>query len=479
VIIRACQYVLEKKLKKECHSMPNMVSLLKEHKIFSLIFFVFIIVKIFSLFVVHDIWWDSSVFLGMGKYIYSSGDIGLFEASRPLVWPLILGLFWKIGLNAVFFGKLAIIAFSSGILILTYLIAHELFNKKIAVLSAFFLSLSSTLFLLGNILHSEIPSTFFVLLGFYCFIKKKYSFSGVFLGIAFMVRFFQIFAFIPLVLLLFYLVVKKKESYRTLFYFSMFFLIPVLPYLISNYILYDNPFYPFLLQSWMSKYSGWVFFQPFYFYFVNIVKENVLSLFSIIGLLFIFRNSNFKKISLAVVFLFVFVPYNLIAHKEMRLLITALPFLYILTAYGLFYFTNLFKRNKNLLLSLLLIIFLIVNMPNIKFNTYEDNLDPFYNYIKTENINKGLWISNPAFIAYSDVKAELIYYPLYNSEKIDILADDIGNARHILINTCDIPCPPYDNSCNAKHDQLINLLKNHYNLESFSKNRQCEYYIFN
>jgi 4-amino-4-deoxy-L-arabinose transferase-like glycosyltransferase len=258
----------------------------------------------------HDIWWDSAVYVGMGKYIYSFGESGLWEESRPLVWPLILGFIWKIGLNYVLFGKLLMVFFSSGILMLTYLVAHELFNKKIAIIAALFLSLSSTFFLFGNILHSEIPSTFFVLLGFYLFIKKKYNFSGLFLGIAFMTRFFQIFAFIPLVLLLFYLFVKKKESYKVLFYFIMFFLIPIIPYLILNYSLYNNIFYPFLLQSWMSKYTGWVFSQPFDFYFIGLVKENILVLFSVLALIFISKEPSLNKIALVLMFLFVFVPYN-------------------------------------------------------------------------------------------------------------------------------------------------------------------------
>ena len=451
---------------------------LKHHKVFLIIFLLFFVVKIFSLFVSHDIWWDSSVYLGIGKYIYSSGEAGLWEPSRPLVWPLMLGFFWEMGY--VFFGKLLVVFFSSGVLLLTYLIAKDLFNKKIAIIASLFLFLSQTFFLFNNILHTEIPSAFFVLLGFYFFVKKRYNLSALFLGIAFMTRFFQIFAFIPLILLLFYYFVRGKEHYRTLFYFSLYFLIPVVPYLISNYILYDNPFYPFLLQSWMSEYTGWVFSQPFYFYFVNLVKGNVLVLFAVLGLVFVFKRPSLDKVALVLLFLFVFVPYNLVAHKEMRLLITALPFLYILAAYGLLGFVNNFKKNKTLILSLLLIVFFIFNVPKLRFDMYEDNLEVFHNYIGNKGIVGGLWISNPAFIAYSDNKAdELIYYPLYNSEKIDFLVDNVDNAEHVLLNTCDLlPCPSPDIACNRKHNAFIDLLKEKFVLVSNTKHAQCEYYIF-
>tara|TARA_Y100000310_G_scaffold317308_1_gene370048 strand:- start:1914 stop:3293 length:1380 start_codon:yes stop_codon:yes gene_type:complete len=453
---------------------------LKNHKIFLLVFFVFFIVKLFSLFVAHDIWWDSSVYIGMGKYIYSFSEVGLWESSRPLVWPLILGFFWKIGIDVIFFGKLSMMLFSLGVLFLTYLIALDIFNKKVAIISSLFLVLSSTFFLFGNILHTEIPSTFFALLGFYLFMKKKYNFSGLFLGIAFMTRFFQVFIFIALSLILFYLFMKKKVPYKVLFYFSLFFLIPVVPYLILNYFLYNDIFYPFVLQAFMSKNTGWIFFQPFWFYFVNLVRENILVLFSVIGLLFVFKKPDFRKTSITVAFLFIFVPYTLVAHKEMRLLVPALPFLYILTSYGMLYFINLFKKNGTLILSLLLFSFLILSTPNIKFNTYEDSLDQFYDYIGTEKIDDELWISNPAFITFSNERADkLIYFPLYNSEKVDELILNIDDAKHILINTCDLlPCPPSDTACNQKHDDFIDLLKENFKLRLYDGHGSCEYYIF-
>lgn len=456
-----------------------MESLIRKHKVFLLILLLLFIVKMFSLFVVHDIWWDSSVYSGMGKYIFSFGEAGLWESSRPIIWPLFLGFFWKLGLDYILFGKLLAILFSLGILILTYLIAHDIFNKKVAIISSLFLALSQTFFLFNNILQTEIPSAFFVLLGFYFFVKKKYNLSGLFLGIAFMTRFFQIFAFIPLILLLFYLVVKKKESYRALFYFSLFFLIPVIPYFILNYFLYNDFFHPFLLQSFMTKYTGWVHHQPFDFYFINLLKENILVLFSLLALIFIFKKPSLNKISLVLMFLFIFIPYNLAAQKEMRFLITMLPFLYILTSYGVLYFVNILNKNKNLLLSLLLIIFLILSVPKLRFDRYEDNLDVFYDYVENIGVDDGLWISNPAFIAYSDKKAELIYYPVYNSEKIDNLISNVGNAKHVLINTCDLlPCPLSDNSCAQKHINFIDLLKERFNMVLDTKHNSCDYYIF-
>ncbi|MCH7516408.1 MAG: glycosyltransferase family 39 protein [Bacteroidetes bacterium] len=124
-----------------------------------------------------DLWWDSSVYIGMGKYIYSAGNSGLYEASRPLVWHLILGFFWKLGFDVILFGKISVLLFGIGTIILTYLIAHELFDKKIALLSSLLLIFSPTFFLFNSVMLAGIPSAFFFLLGFYLFIKKHYPLS--------------------------------------------------------------------------------------------------------------------------------------------------------------------------------------------------------------------------------------------------------------------------------------------------------------
>jgi hypothetical protein len=450
------------------------------HKIIILIFFIFSVIKVSSLFVHHDIWWDSSVYIGMGKYIYSFGKVGLWEPSRPLVWPLILGIFWKLGLDFIFFGKLLAALFSIGVLLLTYMIAHRIFNKEVAILSTLFLAMSQTFFLFSNIIHAEIPSTFFALLGFYFFIEKRYAFSGIFFGIAFMTRFFIIFAVIPIFIALIYLVMMGKIKTKTLTDFSAFFLIPAIPYLILNHTIYKNPFHPFLLQYFMTINTGWVFLQPYYFYLMELIKENPMVLFSIFPLIFIFRKPELIKTTFILVFLFSFIPYNFVAHKEMRIIIHALPFLYILAAYGVFYFLSLIRKKRGFVLSAVFVIFLLFAVPKLKFDMYEDNLDPFREYLKNMYIEEGLWVSNPAFITNFDLKAEeLIYFPLYNSEKIDRLISMVDEAKHVLINSCDLlPCPKRDTYCQKKNDEFISLLEIKFSHKLFLEYDQCKYHIF-
>jgi len=445
---------------------------------------ILIIILFLSLYFFHintnaDLWWDSSVYIGMGKYIYSFGEIGLYEDSRPLIWPLILGFIWKLGLDVVFFGKLLVLLFGVGIIILTYLIAYELFNKKIALLSSLLLTFSPTFFLFSSIMFTGIPSTFFAVLGFYLFIKKHYSLSGLFFGIGFMTRFFQMSVIIPVYLYFIYLVYRKKATIKEFVKSILFFLIPLVPYLILNLILFNNPFYPFLLGSYMAQFTGWIFNQPFSFYFVNLVKENILLLFSILGIIFIFRKEKLSKFAIPFVFLFAFIPYNLVHHKEMRYLLPIFPFLYILTGYGIIKFTGLFKKYNHSILLLILALGIFQIAPQLKLNGYDDKLDPFYNFVQSNDIKGSLWISNPSFIVNTNSRAdELIYYPSYNTKKIRELQSKVEKAKYVLINTCDIlPCPPWENSCGQEHNNFINSLKEKSNIYYFETLKGCEYYI--
>ena len=453
---------------------------IKEHIIITAILILFALSFYYLLNPNADLWWDSSVYIGIGKYIYSSGNSGLYEASRPLVWPLILGFFWKIGMDAIFFGKLVVLLSGAGIITVAYLIAYELFGKKIALISALLLAFSPTFFLFNSIIFSEIPSTFFAVLGIYFFVKKRYNLSGLFFGITFMARFFQILLAIPFYLFFIYLMHKKKATLKQFFASILFFLIPVTPYLIVNLFLFKNPFYPFFLQSYMTQFTGWVYSQPFWFYFLNITKENALALFSIIGILFIFKNEKGIKQIVPFAFLMAFIPYNFAAHKEMRFLISVFPLLYISTAYGIVKFSELFKKHGNIIILLILLIGAFQVAPKLRLNDYDDKLDTFYSFMESNDIKSGLWISNPSFIAYNNAEAdELIYYPLYNINQINELDKKSDEAKYVLINTCDIlPCPPNESQCNKEHSNFINLLKNKMNTYFYEKIGECEHYIF-
>ena len=103
----------------------------------------FFVAKLLTLGFYKIVWWDSAVYIGMGKYIYSFGAAGLWEPLRPVMWPLILGVLWKADMNVILAGRILEIAIGSLCILLTYFIGKRVFNEKTGLLAAVFLALSS------------------------------------------------------------------------------------------------------------------------------------------------------------------------------------------------------------------------------------------------------------------------------------------------------------------------------------------------
>ncbi|NQV08352.1 glycosyltransferase family 39 protein [Candidatus Woesearchaeota archaeon] len=429
----------------------------------------------------YAVWWDSAVYIGMGKYIFSFGEIGFFEASRPLVWPIILGFIWKIGLNPILIGRVLEILFALGIIYLTYLIGKEVFSEKIGLLASLMLALSPTFFFFSTKALTEIPSIFFALLGVYMFLKKRLFLTGLFLGLAFMTRFVQLGAVIIIGLMVLYLLKKKEMKIKNITPIAFGFIIPVLPFLMFNQIKYNNFLYPFLLQSFMTKYTGWIYNQGFGFYFLNLIKENVLIIFALSGLLLIRIKKDYKKSLLAIIVLFYLISFSIVSHKEMRLILIFLPYLYLVTSYGLTIALDFILREKKQIVFVLLIGILWLTQESLQLFPEQplEKINQFDVYLIKEEVKDGIWTSNPLFFTYSDKKAaELIYYPLFNSEKAMMLRNKLNTANHILIDNCDLECPPTDNNCEDEKKLLFKDIETNFNQEYFDVKNGCEEYIF-
>jgi hypothetical protein len=452
----------------------------REHMWIALIILIFLSLQLLKYDGKASLWWDSSVYINIGKYIYSGGESGLYEETRPLLWPLLLGLYWKLGFNPILFGKITLMLFGCGSILLTYLIAKKVFNKKTAIIASLMLSLSPTFFLFNSILFTSIPSAFFLLLGLYYFLDQKYSYAGFWFGISFMTRFFQIFMISLIFIFLVSLVISKKKSFKELAQMLIFFSIPVVPYLIFIIFRYGNPIYPFLLQAWMVEHTGWIFHQDRGYYFIELIKENFLIMFLVLGIFFVSLKKRTYPIFFVYLLSITFILYLLQPHKELRFLISLFPIIYIISAYGITEISGKLGKYKNLGILILIIPWLFLNTPDLKSNSYKDGLDEFYKFIDSENMRGNIWISNPSFIVYSTLRSdELIYYPLYDEKKIEYLSENIQNADYVLMNTCDIlPCPPSEKHCESKHEAFLELMQNSLILKHSFQKSNCGQYIF-
>ena len=453
----------------------------KKHKEIIAIISSFFILKFLTIGFYNNLWWDPAVYIGMGKYIHSFGQSGLLEPSRPLVWPLVLGFLWKAKLDVVFFGRILEIIISAGCILLTYLICEKIFSKRVAVISSILLAFSSTFFYFSGMMLSEITSTFFALAAIYYFMEHEHFLCGIFFGMAFMTRFLQILPMIAFIAIL--LLMKKINSKNTTRIFLGFSAVLV-PYLILNTYLYNNPLFPFLEQLDISKNSGWPNFHGIDFYFKNLYKENLFYFLAFLPVFFIFKDKERigTKLSIYSSFMVPFLFFNIISQKEMRFLLIIFPFMFMLIAYSIDEILKVrFFTQKNLFLIIIITCMIafsgyhIYNLYRFQDDNQYNGLEQYLMQIKHEKV----WISNPIIAARSDLRIDnLMYYPYFSKERKKEMMESIQNADYIFLDSCDLACRPRDFNCEQDRTELIDFFGRNFRTDLKEEVNNCWQYVF-
>jgi len=184
-----------------------------------------------------------------------------------------------------------------------------------------------------------------------------------------------------------------------------------------------------------------------------------------------------KKHLPLLMFLFLVIPFFFIPQKQMRVLLPALPFFYMVIAATLTSFIYKVKKHRIILITIG-ILWAAWTIPYLDFNTYDDKNDMYYEYVQNNELRGTVWVSNPAYVVYSDYGAKLLYYPRFDSDKIKEIQETLTGNETILLNTCDIPCPPTEAQCESEKTLFIEELKKNYVLVKSETQWICEMYIF-
>ena len=449
------------------------------HRGIIIIILLFIAANMLFLNFYSDVWWDSSVYIGMGKHIFSSGNSGLWEESRPLLFPFLLGIGWKMGFDAVIFGRIISLVFAGLALFMIYLIGSRLFSRKAGLIGAFFLGFSFTFFFFSSNILTEIPSVFFMLLAFYFFIDNRFFLMGLFSGIAVITRFFQVFIISGMILAFLFYFSRKNDFSRKLFYLALGFLIPVIPVILLNYHLYGDILTPIKVQMHLSRTTGLANYHEYRFYPAGLLKENFMLVF-LIAIPFFFRK-DYRFYALLLAPLIHLAVFSVVRQKEMRYALLAVPFLCLLLAYCLWQIYDRIK-NKQIaveIFSVMAILFLLTGFISLKGSlSYQQNneeLRHFQDYIKDA---KGrIWITNPIYALYSDSRIDGLLYYKSGPNLIKFLGEN--GADIVLFNDCDIECPPaeLDKECLESRKELSKELSR-MKIAYEKKSDSCTHQIF-
>jgi len=447
-----------------------MWKVLEKHKPIVALIVVFVAIKILYLLKPHFVGWDEAVYLGMGKFIYSLGNVGLWEDIRPIGLPLMLGAFWKLKFDYVLFSEILIGIFSVGNIILVYLLGRKLFNEMVGIFSSILLAFTPIFFSHSSSIMTSIPSTFLVLTALYFYVlRKNFFWVGIFLGLSLLFRFPQGIALAVFILLIFISTNPTKKKIIDLAYLAGGFFIVLLPFVSFNYILYnqytgniiDALFRPFILGSLHGA-------NPFHqegsgFYFKTIFFQNFLFLFSLFG---VFVSLKKKVLSLIALPLFYVFYFSSIANKQSRFLLIFLPYVCLLTGVGLYeIYIILKRRNKFSVVSvILLVVFIAVSFVPVVKNDYLDYAvrSPEEHssvlFFKGFNSLEGpILTTHPVPVAYSDV----LFIPHYDNPEIALKFFDTyeDEAKYILYFPDFYPC--LDKKCESDKKMLDDKITKH------------------
>lgn len=474
----------------------KLINFITENRYLIVILLFSFILRVIYLFIDYPLWWDSHVYIVIGKYIFSQGNIGMWESFRPLIHPFILGLIWKLNLSPLIVGKILDLTISLIVIYLTYFITHKIFqenkhHKNIALLSALIFSITPNFIIFTGLILTEPLAILFGLLAIIVIInyeqKNKQSIhlflAGIFLSLSFLTKFPQGLWFASVIIVYSFRKIELQQKIKQLTLLTIGFILPVIPYLILNYILYNNPFEPFITGSWIVTTSTWLYKSGFSYYFITLFLETPIFLFTIIYLYYFTKEKHFNdslKLITLLIPILTFIYFLTVPRKEIRYLVTILPFLTIITSYTIIKIYQHLKQKKKTFLTTkgfiaLCIILIMIPIPfGLAFERQPTFKTEINELITIYNINGTILTSDPAFVSYLNLRIVTLdgmeFAPqIYTNQK--------NKYQLIFINDCDLNCAPTDQTCENTKKELIAKIQQE-NQEVFKKQvKNCTYSI--
>ncbi|MEK6935674.1 MAG: glycosyltransferase family 39 protein [Nanoarchaeota archaeon] len=342
-----------------------------------------IIIRIYYFFLTYNqaLWWDEAEYMSMAK-AWAFGWDYTFLTVRPILFSFISSLFLRISVSE-FLPRIFILLISMSTIIGIYLLGKEIFDRKIGIVSALFMSVFYlNLFFTYRLLVDLVSLAFYTFSAFFFyryFIKKSVIslyVGTVLIGIGTMFR-------IPTVALLFAIVIyaliterlklfKLKEVWVSV----ILFFLTISPYIIWGYIKFGkfvileagkwNAPKENILSGGISTLMNYIFLFPVYLSWIGLIIF-VLGLFAMyklfIGFDLLFKedNTEIKKylyLILILIFPILLISFSLHVNED-RYILNSFPAIFIISGYFILTLYHFLKGKIGKIIVILIIIFLL------------------------------------------------------------------------------------------------------------------------
>lgn len=440
------------------------------------------------------LWWDTHIYFGMAKYLFSGGSVGIWEIFRAPLHPLLLGVFWKLGLPLLAVGKAWDVLLGLGLVAITYKIAMKGYSKPVAGIAALIVATIPMLLRFTGIVLSELLAIMLALAGLAFFLYKKnipgLVLSGILLGLSFLTRFPQGLFFAGVLVTLFFMQGQMKKKLQQIFLVGAGFLLPVIPYLWWNTQKYGNIWEPFTSGSAIITTGTWLYGSGFTFYLTHVFLAYPLFLAALAYGYYWIKEQGYRHQEklLIVSIVALFIAYFLyVPRKEVRYLAPIIPLLAIMSSVMLVRWHEHLKKQEKPFLQpkgMVVIVVLCLLLPLLAVR-FVDHAPPFEKEVV--EIIAGyqhpikILSSHPFPITYFD-------YPLTLFGGMDFALQvyemERGKYQLLFLSDCDLPCAPGDRGCQEKRGQLFQQIArenreiSHKTFEYRTTSQRCEYWIY-
>ncbi|MBS3162776.1 glycosyltransferase family 39 protein [Candidatus Woesearchaeota archaeon] len=380
----------------------------RDNQLLLLVMLLALIIRLYFFFKTHlqGLWWDEADYMTLAKnYAFDLPEIAAPWRAKGM--SVLLGIAYQLGANEIV-QRLIIIAFSVLAIYLTYLLAKELYNKKVALIASALMSvLWVPLFWAARFSAETFVLPFYILAGLFFWKGYIQNKSYWYLILSGMLLAYGIFVyesmgvFIPFVAL--FILVHDKLNFlkNKKFWYFMLGLLIVLPFVFYHYQTTEGSIYPRLDRVYSGSLaegteldvkletqgllsvigSGFTYFYmaPEYLKWpllilVLIGLYTFLDLFLGLDILFKTKDEKLTKDffviwwALSVLIMFGIYMAITMAYYEQRYIFPAYPMLMIIAARGIILIADFLETQKHRLGTLaIFILIIIVAVPHLSY----------------------------------------------------------------------------------------------------------------
>ncbi|MFH1400510.1 MAG: glycosyltransferase family 39 protein [Nanoarchaeota archaeon] len=410
-----------------------------DNRLFFIILALGILVRLIVLFIPHVAFWDAAVYIGMGKYLFSNHQVGLWEDIRPIAWPAFLGLIWRLGLDPLVAGRIIDALISISLIPLTFTLAKRVTTQKAATVAAVFVAFSPMGVFFSSKVLTENVMTALMLLSFILILSRKHAwwhdaFAGVCAALAFLVRWRIALMFIPLLAAV--IVSSRKGWWRRMPIGGATAFVTVTPYFLFNWFSYGSLFAPMTSLFSLIGSSGAYHPVSLTFYLRWFFWENPLYPLFIVGAVYAWRQKNWVLVALAAVPILYFSFFSSLDHKELRYLFAAIPFVAILVAHAMSRWRISLTTLVGVLSAVMFCLAASYFIVQTGHKTFMPDPDVIQQVYGNDDVAGIVASSGPQLAAYRDVDLRIVYW--VEDYSYDLMLRD--DPDWIFWDTCQFMC---------------------------------------